>query len=311
MKKTIELFGLITLILISGCSKISNKSVIEPLDTKELSESIKNDTSFANFYEIIRNQIDTMNNIQKAKYGDITYSRLFKYNKFLSDTNYWNPIDKQSELDWQTKFGHCSAQADSTINFWRNYLMKNSLNQYIKIELVDIQKEYYSYIGEIRQVNLGFRMTPLKGTVQQVIFKYKYKAKIINGDYNYKTHRCLNTDPIISSQVGYWEVDFLEKDNFGGENIKSFLKNYDFFIEVVEIRKDNINISFSNDIPFEVQNYLTEENNAKVISDVYKDILIKNLINKNYISKLEFIIEERKKIMKNKDERCYRFVINE
>ena len=81
MKKTIGLFGLITLILISGCSKIPNKSIIEPLDTKELSESIKNDTSFANFYEIIRNQIDTMNNVQKAKYGDITYSRLFKYNK--------------------------------------------------------------------------------------------------------------------------------------------------------------------------------------------------------------------------------------
>ena len=62
-----------------------------------MSKAIKGDTLFANFYEHIRKNVDDMSDIKKATYNDITYRRLFKYIKFLRDTNYWNPLTKNGK----------------------------------------------------------------------------------------------------------------------------------------------------------------------------------------------------------------------
>ena len=146
----------IVVFVINSCNSLPDKPVSEKLNKEELSKAMKSDTAFSNFYEEISKKVDNLDDIQKAKYNDVSYRRLFSYYKFLRDTTYWNPLRQKWNRDWNNKYGIYLSKADSTLNYWRKYLSDHSLNSYVKIELDRIDKEYYEYIGDIKEVNLGF-----------------------------------------------------------------------------------------------------------------------------------------------------------
>ena len=307
--KRLSLFILGLIIILSSCSKISDKPVSEKLNTEELSKAIKSDTMFTGFYENIRKSVDEMDDIKKAKFNDVTYRRLFKYYKFSQDTTYWKPLSEKWEKEWEKDFGIYSTKADSTIKYWKKYLAENSLDKYVKVELANIDKEYYEYIGELKEVQLGFRLTPLQGAVQQIRFDYGYKAKINGDDKYYEKHRCIETDPLNSSRIGYWEIDYSDKDKFAGKNVESFLRDYNLYIEVVEIRKDGINISTADfAVPEEVSKCLEVEKEYPTLFDLYKDDVIKNLIKKDYIGKWEYNNKKAEEIQEKEDKLCHDFL---
>ncbi len=296
-------------IIFSSCSNISDKPVSEKLSTDELAKAIKSDTMFTSFYENIRKSVDEMDDIKKAKFNDVTYSRLFEYYKFLRDTTHWKPLSEQWKKEWEKDFGIYSTKADSIINYWKKYLAENSLDKYVKIELADINKEYYDYIGELKEVSLGFRMTPLKGSVQQIRFDYGYKAKIHGDDNYYEKHRCIETDPLNSSRIGYWEVDYLDREKFAGKNMETFLRDYNLYIEVVEIRKNGLNMSKDDfAVPEEVAKCLEVEREYPSLFDMYKDDVIKNLIKKDYIGKWEYSNKKAEELQEKEDKLCYDFL---
>lgn len=299
----------LTIIISSSCSSIPDKPVFEKLSTDELSKAIKSDTMFTSFYENIRKNVDEMDDIKKAKFNDVTYSRLFEYYKFILDTTYWKPLSKKWEREWEREFGIYSTKADSIINYWKKYLAENSLDKYVKIELVNISKDYYDYIGELKEVNLGFRMTPLEGPVQQIRFDYGYKAKIYGDDMYYEKHRCIEIDPLNSSRIGYWKVDYSDEDKFAGKNVETFLRDYNMYIEVVEIRKDGVNISTADfAVPKEVTECLEVEKEYPTLFEMYKDDLTKNLIKKDYIGKWDYSNKKAKEIQENEDKLCHDFL---
>ncbi|PKP17831.1 MAG: hypothetical protein CVU07_03270 [Bacteroidetes bacterium HGW-Bacteroidetes-23] len=307
--KRLSLLILGLAIIFSSCSNISEKPVSEILSTDELSKAIKSDSMFTSFYENIRKSVDEMDDIKKAKFNDVTYDRFFEYYKFLRDTTYWKPLSEKSEKEWEKEFGIYSTKADSTINYWKKYLAENSLDKYVKIELAKISKEYYDYIGELKEVNLGFRMTPLQGTVQQIRFNYGYKAKIHGDDNYYEKHRCIETDPLSSSRIGYWEVGYSDKDKFAGKNVETFLRDYNVYIEVVEIRKDGVNMSTDHfAVPEEVTKCLEVEKEYPSLFDLYKEDLIKKLIRKDYTGKWEYINKKAEEIQEKEDKLCYDFL---
>jgi hypothetical protein len=301
------IFGLA--IILSSCSNISDKSVSEKLSTDELSKAIKSDTLFTNFYENLRKSVDEMDDIKKAKFNDVTYRRLFKYYKFLQDTTYWKPKSENWEKEWEKDFGVYTTKADSTLNYWKKYLSENSLDKYVKIELANIRKEYYDYIGGLKEVNLGFRMTPLQGTVEQIRFNYGYKAKI-HGDNNYyEKHKCIETDPLYSSRIGYWEVGYSDKDKFSGKNVETFLRDYNMYIEVTQIRKDGVNISIDDvGVPEEVSKCLEVEKDYPTLFELYKEDVVKKIINKNYLGKWEYINKKADEIREKEDKLCFDFL---
>jgi hypothetical protein len=305
-------FFLLFLIIITfgSCSNISDKSVFEKLSTDELAKAIKSDTMFSSFYEVISEHVDKMDDIKRAKYNDVTYSRFFEFYKFLIyDTTYWNPLVKNWENEWEKEYGVYSTKGDSTISYWKKYQIENSLDKYVKVELVNINKKYYKHIGGIEYVSLGFRMTPLKGAVQQLLFEYGYKAKIHSEDYYYEKHRCIETDPLYSSRIGNYKVDYLDEDLFSGENIESFLRDYNVYIEVIEIRKDGVNISkYDLNIPDVVAECLKVEKEYPELFESYKKDLIIKLIRKDYVGKLEYSLKKSEKIQEKKDKLSYEFL---
>lgn len=301
------IFGLA--IILSSCSKISDKPVSEKLSTDELSKAIKSDTLFTSFYENLRKSVDEMDDIKKAKFNDVTYRRLFKYYKFLQDTTYWKPKTEKWEKEWEKDFGIYTTKADSILNYWKKYLEENSLDKYVKVELAKIDKEYYSYIGELKEVNLGFRLTPLQGAIQQIRFNYGYKAKISGDSKYYEKRNCISTSPFSSPTIRYWEVSYSDRDKFAGKNVETFLRDYNMYIEVTQIRKDGVNISTDDfGIPEEVTQCLEVENEYPSLFEMYKEDIIKNLIDKNYLRKWEYINIRTNEIREKEDKLCFDFL---
>ncbi|MGN6420882.1 MAG: hypothetical protein ACTHMC_25450 [Pseudobacter sp.] len=296
-------------IILSSCSSISNKSVSEELSTGELSKAIKTDTSFASFYESLRKKVEKMDDIKKAKFNDVTYRRLFKYFKFIQDSAYWKPLSKKWVIEWEQKFEGFQIKADSMLVFWKKYLEENSLNNYVKIELAYIDKEYYEYIGGIKDVNLGFRLIPLKGTIDQIRFNYGYKAKINGASKYYQKHNCLSTSPFSAPTIRYWEVGYSDKDVFAGKNVETFLRDYNVNIEITNIRQNGINISNEDfPVPKEISECLEYETEYPALFELSKEDLIKKLIQKDYMGKWEYKNKKADEVREKQDKLCFDFV---
>lgn len=295
-------------LIFTGCSHIPKKSVSEKLTTEELAAAIKSDTSFSSFYEDLRKEVEKLDDIKKAKFNDVTYHRLFDYSKFLKDTTYWNPLHKKWEREWQKDFGNYTSKADSTLNYWKTYIAENSLNKYVKIELAQINKDYYDYSGELSEVHLGFKLTPLQGPIEQIRFNYGYKAKI-NGDKYFLKQNCISTSPFSSPTIRYWEVDYSDKENFAGKNVVTFLRDYNLSIEITNIRKNGINYSSEDlNIPSDISDYFNYGENDTLMKDYYRDKVIKSTIFKSYLDKWEFIIKKADEIKEKKDKLCFDFI---
>lgn len=308
MRKLYLIFFIIICLLIS-CNKIPNKSIFEKLSTKELSKAIKKDTLFAVFYENIGKVTADMSDIKKATYNDITYRRLFKYVKFLQDTTYWNPLSKEWEKEWESEYGIYLPKADSVLNYWKKYMDDNSLSKYVKIDLVCIDREWYEYINELKKIDLGFRLTPLQGKVEQICFNYGYKPKINGNSKYYEEHDCISTSPFSSPTVRYWEVSYSDQNDFVGRNVETFLRDYNLYINITDIRKDGVNISTDDfDVPEIVSECLEDEKDYPALFEINKEKLIKEMINENYIGKWDYQNKKADEIRKNKDKLCFDFL---
>lgn len=305
--KKMWLLLLIVPFLISSCNPVPNKPIYEKLTPDELAKAIKSDTSFTPFYEGIRVVAELMSDVQKATYKDLTYRRLFNYVSFLNDEAYWKPLTEEWESEWEKENSFYIPKVDSVIAYWEKYLEENSLNNYVKIELVQIKKKWYTYINRIEDVYLGFKLTPLKGRIDQVRFTYGYLPKISEKQY-YSRKKCLDTDPLTAPRVDYWEVSYSDQDFFASQTVEHFLRDYNLYIEVTDIRKDGVNINKDDfDVPESISDYF-DNKGIDYMEDYYKGEVIKELINRDYLNVSDYCFQKVHEMSQKKDKLCYDFV---
>lgn len=293
-------FSLFVVLFICSCNLVPNRSIFEPLTTDELAAIIKRDSLFVDFYEAQEDAREQLGDIDKARYKDITYRDLYKMIQYSRDTIVWKSLSEKWDVEWNLQFGECQNKVDSVLNYWRLYKENNSLDKYIKVEFAVIDKEYYSYSSDVKNVNLGFRLTPAQGTVDQVRFSYRYSAKI--NDFYGEKHNCILTSPFCGPIIRYWEVDYSDEKNLKGETTSSFLRDYDVEIEVTNVRKDGINYSINDlDIPQSVaQVFDTDSLKYPSLYAVYKDDVIKSLLQSDYLPQYKYNEQKIKQILMDK-----------
>jgi len=319
MKKIIyllfALFGLIS------CNSPLDKSIFEPLSVEDLKKSIESDSLFKGTYEYIVYIRDTVlkSDMEKVKFADLTYDQVHEFALFSSDTTYFKPIIERIEKEWTEKYDIYGEQVDSVSNYWKKYKEENSIEQYVKIELVEIDKEYYSYGNDVRNVNLGFRLTPLKGRIEQVRFGYSIEAKINekeNDDIYSSLYSsldknwCRSTSPFSRPVVRYWEADYTNEKILKYKTLKTFLRDYNIHIEVDKIRKDGKNMSKDDlNIPKAIEHHWEYENKEEeYLRDLYFDDVVKEILNKDYMKEYEYRRQEIDKILKEKYPLTFEFV---
>ncbi|WP_289024235.1 hypothetical protein [uncultured Salegentibacter sp.] len=305
---------LIVTVLLTSCKNPLNKPIVEPLTVDELRSATKNDTAFTEFYEKIQGYRESFFNkdINQVKFGDISYKQLRKYTNYLNDSTFLNPIYSTATEDWKSQFGNYDHQLDSLTTFWKKYLEENSLNSYLKIEFDRINREYYTYTNSIKDVQIAFKLIPLKGTVQQVSFSYKIKTKIQSDEedsiyssiFDDKKGSCVTTSPFSRPVVRYWEVNYTLEKILKYTTSEDFKRDYDITFNISKIRVNDKNITEDDLlIPKVMKDYLDSE-----YGFLYGDEVIREFFNPDYISNWEYIEKEVQTELKNKDEKCYEFL---
>lgn len=310
MKKNFYL--LLIAVLFASCNGPLNKPIVEPLTVEELRSITKEDTTFIEFYEDIQEfrQSFFSEDINQVKYGDISYKQLQKYFAYNQDTIFTKPIIEKAETEWEEKYNHYSHKVDSLSDYWKKYLAENSIASYVNIEFDHIDKDYYTYSNEIKDVNLAFKLTPLKGTIQQISFSYKIKSKLQSDEkeslyssfFDDNRGSCISTTPFSKPVVRYWEVNYTLEKTLKYKSNAEFKRDYDITFEVTKIRVNNKNITEDGLlIPEVMKDYFR-------FPYLYKDDVIKHFFNSEYISKWKYIRKAINDELKKKDEKCYDFV---
>jgi hypothetical protein len=298
--------------LLASCNSPLDKPIVEPLTVDELRSVSKKDTSFIEFYEEIQafRQSFFGEDINQVKYGDITYKQLQEFIAYRTDTAFTKPIIEKSTSEWNEKFGNYEHELDSLKSYWQKYLDENTLKSYVNIEFDHIDKERYSYNNDVKNVNLALKLTPLKGTIQQVSFTYKIKSKLQSDEseniyssiLDDNRGSCILTSPFSRSVVRYWEVNYTLEKKLKHMSTAEFKRDYDITFEISKIRVNNKNVSEDDLlVPSVIEDYLR-------YPSLYEVDVIRYYFNPEYISDWEYIGKAIENELRKKDEKCYDFI---
>lgn len=290
-----------------SCNGVLNKSVFEPLSIDELKKGLAKDTSFVEIYKYTEYIRDTLltSEIDRVKYSDLTYSDLLKYMKKLQDTTFLKPHYEKFEKEWSDKYSIYEKKVDSISTYWKKVKEENSLDKHLKIELAAIDTEYYEYIGGVKSVSVGFKLTPLKGKIEQVRFGFLLEPKIKEDEENAYTSAldwswCLLTTPFSKEVIRYWDANYKNEDKLKGESASSVNRDYNVKIDIDKIRVDGVNLSMEDlKIPKSLKDYWRYEN-KEYLKDLYMDDVIKEVLGEEYIPSYKYVNSKIKEIIKEK-----------
>ena len=305
MKKLLLLF--LTILLFS-CNPL-DKSIIEDLSPKELKKEITKDSSFTFIYENIEDfKKLNKDKIKLANYSNLTWQRIIDFNKFKLDS-YSNL--GEFEKEYITKYNKTIQKGIELINDYKKknevWVNENHPNNFVDIELIGINTEYYEYSGGVDDVYFKFRIKTKKGRVQQVTWGINPKAKI-NDKKKDDLYSLLDyqgyiySSPINNVVTGRYEASYKHEKIAAGKSAKSFLRDYDLNLEIRKVRFKNKNISYDDfELPYEVRMYIKYKEKKDVgMYELYLADIIADEIDANFISKSDYVTKKQDSILESK-----------
>lgn len=303
--------------LLSGCANPLKKSIKEILTAQELVKVENKNPGFGNMYAYIQKVKDSLltDDVSGKKWGEITYQRVNDFVIYMNDTAVFNSINDSLKTVWEKQYGQYSQKADSILTYWRDYKEGSDVSQYVKIDLAEIDKEYYPYSNKLNTVSLGIRVVPLKGAIDYLRFSYKIiprsalnKAQSIYDIYNspmYEASWCTLSSRFSGSVLNYWEVNYTNKKILEDRNMQSFNSDFVIHFDVSELRKDGRKISKgSAEIPVSVLNYWeTGGDEAQMAAGI--NAILKEILGVDYISEEMFRSEAIRGMYESRDKELY------
>jgi hypothetical protein len=287
-----------------GCNRIPNRPIDEALTAKQLSEVVAHDTAFASFYEFIRANFDSMPPAEREKFRAVTYHRMYDFRKFSEDSLYWRPLTEQWQAAWNRLYGTYTQQADSIIRYWKEYRLQHSLSNYVHIALTALT----------RDGDWTFELTPLKGSVQQLHFKYKYVAKsddkdgVPSGFYGWEQGTVAKpfARPVHYSLAGSEHDKALLMQYTDAD---AFLKEYNLYTIVTALTVHGKELSIDDfSLPVGVEMCLDYGiKQDSLLWDYYRSEVITDLLYDKYVSETAYTQQKTDSIRRQKDPLCYRF----
>lgn len=297
---------------ILSCNNQLDKSVIEPMEIENLKTIIEKDTLFEYTYKAvqkIREEILT-DDVQKAKWSDITYERVHNMLKFYSDSLTQSKYTKEIRKKWENKYDKYDKKVDSIANYWQKYLADNSLNNYVNIELFDVQT------SENGSVKVGFKILPLKNGLEDLMFEYIFIDKKETEDIskwdrlsilNDNTNKFYLFEKIPESKI-HWETNIKNEKALKNKILEEILDKYVFKFKISSLKQNGKRVSdYDIKIPNKVEYYLEAMNEKSIMQDYYKADIIKEYLNNDYVRYEKYIRPFIDSIAKSKDSKVLEF----
>ena len=115
MKLIIKSLLVIVFITFVSCKNQLDKSVIEPMEIENLKTIIEKDTLFEYTYKAIQKIREDVltDDVDKAKWSDITYNRVHKMMKFYLDSLTQSKYTKEVRKKWNNKYDIYNEKIDA------------------------------------------------------------------------------------------------------------------------------------------------------------------------------------------------------
>lgn len=133
---------IIGLIVLIGCTSPLEKSVMEPLTSKELDKIAGKDNSFLATYSIVEGKWNnTFNSQDSARWKDLTYGRLHSYIARVEKETTDSPLIASLRTEWENQYNKNAAQADSMATLWNEYLTSNDPDSLVSVSYLGSESE--------------------------------------------------------------------------------------------------------------------------------------------------------------------------
>jgi len=298
---------------LTACNPL-DVSITEELSLDQIKSSSEGDSLFKPTYKIIKmfKSANKDDELVLSKYSNITYQDVVDYQKVLDNTQSWEVKFKEYEKKWNDKYSNCTDLGLAYIDSWGKALVSyNRLNDpknFVRIDLVGVQTDYYSSISGIKNAYYKFKITPLKGRVEQVIWNVNPTAKINGRIEKTQSLRILNSDryiysrPFSRSVYGSYEVGYSNESKVGGESHQTLLRDYFLNMEIEKVRVNGQNYQLDDfEMPTDVKFYMKEiQEGDSVMADFYLSEIIRENIDSGYQSLTNFQLKQKEKYLKDK-----------
>ena len=284
-----------------ACASPMEKSVIEPLTSKELDKVAGKDVSFLATYSIVEgmsNHIYTPED--SSRWKDITYTRLHNYIKTIESAELNSPLFAQLREKWGKMYDSYSMQADSIISHWKNYLQVNSPDSLLHVSYEGIEIERFKKSSNVIDtlVKAKVTLTPLRYAIDSLFVLYAFHHSDETPSYIVMTE--VPAD-IISHKRKLREPSSIKVFPNLPPHVKSgLISNDSSFVFSCKIDKVYMQgkcfneDSLKMELPKSVLSYIEAENTDVLVNplfdqEFYKEKVIKELVNPSFVSKSAYI----------------------
>lgn len=291
---------LIFLAVLTSCTSPLEKSILDPLTSKELDKVARKDISFLATYSIVEeksNYISTPSD--SARWREITYNRLHSYLNTIKSAELNAPLFTKLREDWENIYNRNNSKVDSIIGSWNNYLASNSPDSLLSVSFDGIETERIrnkeNQIDTL--IKARIRLVPKKFDIDSITvfysFNYKDESPVyyfpFNGELNHIKHtRKLKEGTTI--KVFPYLLPNLKKQLSAGDT--SVVFRYEIVSLYAHGKCYNAD-SLYNDIPKSILQYnlaKSKENETGIFDERYfREKIIKELINPSFVSQGAYI----------------------
>lgn len=306
---------------LSACSQPLEKSVIEPLTSKELDKVVRKDKSFLTTYSIVEGMSNNIHtSADSARWILLSYSRLHDYLKTTEGVQLNTSLVSKLREEWENMYNDYVVDADSLINYWRDYLFVNSYDSLVNITFNGIEIERFknknNEIDTLLKVMIKF--IPLKFSIDSISANYTF---VSSKDTLHSEHpdsaitvNMLNIQKKISDSLLIKVYPELSK------HIKTKLiakdSNVVFNYNVLSLYSNGKSYNpddLIDDMPKSVQAYFIASSNDDKYGPVFDETfyienIIRELVNPSFISQTAYIKVNSERFYKEIDSLAFNFV---
>ena len=315
------IFAFVCALAAVACSAPLEKSVIEPLTTKELDKVVRNDKSFLTTYSIVEGMSNNIHTSEDSvRWIQLSYSRLHNYLKTIEGNQLNASLVSKLREEWENMYNNYVLDADSLINYWRDYLFVNSYDSLLSVKFdgVEIEKIKNSNKEIDTLLKVKIKLIPLKFAIDSVSVNYSFENK---ADSLYSEHpdsavtvNLLNIQKKINDSLSIKVYPELSR------HIKGMVAEKDtnlvFSYNILSLYHDGKSYSpqdLIEDMPKSVQAYFiassTEDKYGPVFDETfYLENVIRELINPSFISQSAYIKVNSERFYREIDSLAFNFV---
>ena len=140
--KVRQLFLILAMVAAYSCSSPLEKSVLEPLTSKELDKVAGKDISFLATYSIVEEKSNYIHSPQdSSRWRGVTYQRLHNYLKTIESAELNSPLFAQLREKWEKQYNSYNIQVDTLLAHWRNYIHTNTPDSLLALDFEGAEME--------------------------------------------------------------------------------------------------------------------------------------------------------------------------